>query len=151
MSSAVIITGDKELVNFINDISIKGNAITRDTIRIKAIDTERDYKKNLRDKGNYDEGNLESSIFHQFKDSGKTAEVGSNSIISKFIEFGTRPHKIRIKNKKVLSDGIDIFGTEVNHPGYRGNPALGRSYYKNIGVAGRKLIIALRKGYDKIR
>jgi len=36
------------------------------------------------------------------------------------LEYGTRPHKIRAKNKKVLhwkKDGKDVFAYSVNHPG----------------------------------
>ena len=42
-----------------------------------------------------------------------------------FVNFGTRPHQIRPKNKKALrwaSGNGFIFAKLVNHPGYRGDP-----------------------------
>jgi hypothetical protein len=34
-----------------------------------------------------------------------------------FTDEGTKPHKISVRTKKVLSDGKNFFGTSVNHPG----------------------------------
>lgn len=34
-----------------------------------------------------------------------------------FNDRGTKPHKIRVKNASVLTDGTTFFGKEVNHPG----------------------------------
>jgi len=151
MASSVIITGDKELIKLINDIAVKGDSAIKRVVKQKSIDVERDYKQGLRSNGNYKTGDLEKSIDHVISNNGKTGTIGSDSIISKYIEFGTSPHKIRIKNAKVLSDGVDIFGTEVNHPGYKGNPALRRSYYKNIGINERKIVNALIKEFEKIK
>lgn len=39
-----------------------------------------------------------------------------------FLEFGTKPHIIRVKDKKVLSDGKHFFGKEVMHPGTEPQP-----------------------------
>jgi len=39
-----------------------------------------------------------------------------------YLEFGTRPHEIRVKNAKVLSDGKRIFGKVVQHPGTEPQP-----------------------------
>lgn len=44
-----------------------------------------------------------------------------------FVHWGTRPHKIKPKNKKMLrfpAGGKFAFAREVNHPGYRGDPWL---------------------------
>lgn len=44
-----------------------------------------------------------------------------------FVHWGTKPHKIKPKNKKMLRfpvGGKFAFAREVNHPGYRGDPWL---------------------------
>lgn len=44
-----------------------------------------------------------------------------------FVHWGTRPHKIKPKNKKMLRfpvGGKFAFAREVNHPGYKGDPWL---------------------------
>ena len=40
------------------------------------------------------------------------------------IEFGSMPHIIKVKDKKVLSDGKRIFGKSVKHPGNPAQPFL---------------------------
>ena len=44
-----------------------------------------------------------------------------------FVHWGTKPHKIKPKNKKMLRfpvGGKFAFAREVNHPGYKGDPWL---------------------------
>jgi len=41
---------------------------------------------------------------------------------AEYLEYGTRPHIIRIKNKKVLASKKAIFGKEVKHPGTEAQP-----------------------------
>lgn len=44
-----------------------------------------------------------------------------------FVHWGTKPHKIKPKNKKMLRfpvGGQFAFAREVNHPGYKGDPWL---------------------------
>lgn len=47
---------------------------------------------------------------------------------SRFVEFGTAPHVIEAKNKKVLANKAtgQIFGKRVNHPGTKPNPYMER-------------------------
>ncbi len=48
-----------------------------------------------------------------------------------FVNFGTRPHEIRPKNKRALRwvgpGGAFAFATKVNHPGYVGDPYIVRA------------------------
>lgn len=44
-----------------------------------------------------------------------------------YVSKGTRPHIIRVKNARVLTDGVRFFGTKVNHPGTRPNNYLERA------------------------
>jgi hypothetical protein len=59
--------------------------------------------------------------------------VGTNVEYAAAIELGARPHVIEAKNKKVLSNGKQIFGKRVNHPGFKGDSYL---YWamKNVNV-----------------
>jgi len=59
--------------------------------------------------------------------------VGTNVEYAAAIEFGSRPHVIEAKNKKVLSNGKKFFGKRVNHPGWSGDSFL---YWamKNVDV-----------------
>lgn len=76
-------------------------------------------------------GKLTQSLFNRAIPNGR--EVGHDPTIAPhalFVHFGTRPHKIRPKDKKALRwagpNGF-IFAREVNHPGYRGDPYLNRA------------------------
>lgn len=62
--------------------------------------------------------------------------IQNEHIAAPFFEFGTKPHKIRVKNKEVLATRTEyigggtansgsewtVFGKEVNHPGTRPKP-----------------------------
>jgi len=50
--------------------------------------------------------------------------VYSSSGYGGYIEVGTKPHIITVKNAKVLSDGTSIFGKTVHHPGTNPHPYL---------------------------
>ena len=61
--------------------------------------------------------------------------IAFNAFYSAFVEKGTRPHKIRAKNKKVLRSKAGVFfGKEVNHPGSKAKPFLEPAAKKNIPV-----------------
>jgi hypothetical protein len=52
-----------------------------------------------------------------------------------FVNFGTRPHVIRPKEKKALrwsAGGKFIFAKAVNHPGYAGDPYMVRAADESI-------------------
>ena len=62
-------------------------------------------------------------------DSGRTsnggwAEVSNDVKYVRAVEYGTKPHTIRTKNKKVLASKGEVFGTEVKHPGTKERPML---------------------------
>lgn len=66
-----------------------------------------------------DTGFLKNSIDYSINGDEITFSMAEHGA---YIEFGTPPHVIEIKNKKVLSDGKQFFGTKVNHPGTRPQP-----------------------------
>lgn len=59
--------------------------------------------------------------------------VGTNVEYADIIEFGGRPHWIRAKNAKVLSNGKQMFGTKAWHPGFGGDSFLYWAY-KNVDI-----------------
>jgi HK97 gp10 family phage protein len=64
----------------------------------------------------------------QFTAGSLSASVGAGAPYSAFVEFGTKPHIIRAKNKKVLrfpgAGGGFRFATQVHHPGTKAQPYL---------------------------
>lgn len=46
------------------------------------------------------------------------------------IEYGARPHLIMVKHRKVMSDGVTIYGKVVNHPGNRAYRVMRRALYQ---------------------
>lgn len=74
-------------------------------------------------------GALFQSLFNRSIPKGR--EVGHDldrAPHAVFIQFGTRPHEIRPKDKKALrwvgAGGKFVFAGKVNHPGYRGDAYL---------------------------
>lgn len=67
---------------------------------------------------------LSRSIRYKIKVKGDevTSRIAPRKFTARFFEKGVRPHVIRVKNKKVLSDGENIFGKTVQHPGVRAQP-----------------------------
>jgi HK97 gp10 family phage protein len=73
-------------------------------------------------------GNLRQNI--RMNMTSKTrAEITSHAPYSVYVEFGTRPHDINIKYKKVLANKRtgQIFGKHVHHPGTTANPYMQRA------------------------
>jgi len=65
-----------------------------------------------------------------------SGEVSSNANYSIYVHEGTRPHEIRIRNKRVLANKRtgEFFGKRVMHPGTRANPFMQRALNKSIGA-----------------
>lgn len=74
-------------------------------------------------------GNLRKGLKKKYSKKATGGTVTSNAPHSHLIEFGTKPHKIAVKRKKVLSDG-SILGKEVMHPGSKARPFLQPAYYQ---------------------
>ena len=80
-------------------------------------------KKVLVDRAPNDTGRLEASI--RKKVAGRSggfgwrAEIttGTDEEYPSILDSGSGPHIIRVRRAKVLTDGLNYFGVEVNHPG----------------------------------
>lgn len=98
-----------------------GNDFVNELVRVAPVDT----------------GDLRNSVSYSVN--GNRLDISMNEY-GYYVEFGTRPHEIRAKNKAVLSDGKRIFGKVVQHPGTEANPFIRRTIntklrdivYKNI-------------------
>lgn len=53
--------------------------------------------------------------------------LSANTSYADYVIKGTRPHEIRVRNARVLTDGNTIFGVKVNHPGTQPNNFLARA------------------------
>lgn len=95
-----------------------GKAIERTAFRI-----ERDAKRKAPVNKQGGGGNLRQSISSRM--TGKaSAEIVSKAKYSAYVDQGTRPHIIRVKNARVLANRRTgrIFGRVVKHPGTRKQP-----------------------------
>jgi HK97 gp10 family phage protein len=90
-------------------------------------------KQNLTTNKSVKTGNLRAKLKVD-KDLVKyQARAGTDVNYAAYLEFGTPPHIIRIKTKKVLArytgtskgiEGFEFFGKEVHHPGSKAKPFL---------------------------
>lgn len=90
---------------------------------------------NLKTNKSYQTGRLSSSLQKDIKlnKPAFSGKVGSPLEYASYVEFGTPPHIIEVKTKKVLARytgttggkaGFQIFGKRVNHPGSKAKPYL---------------------------
>ena len=102
------------------------NAIADAVLKVEEL-----AKENLQTNHSVRTGALVSSIHSQFN--GMSGTVGTNIEYAPYVEYGTSPHIITVKEKKVLAtkEGIGggggwvVFGKEVNHPGSAAKPFFG--------------------------
>jgi hypothetical protein len=83
-------------------------------------------------------GNLRRTI-HVARVSAREAVVEASANYAAFVEFGTRPHEIRPRNRKALrwkSGGAYRFARVVQHPGTRAQPYMIPGAEKAISGAG---------------
>lgn len=98
-----------------------GNDFVNELVRVAPVDT----------------GGLRNSIGYEVRGGGVNIKMNDYGY---YIEFGTSPHVITVRDAKVLSDGKSFFGTSVMHPGTSPNPFIRRTInsklrdivYKNI-------------------
>ncbi len=83
-------------------------------------------------------GNLRQSIYSR-RLSLTAAEVGATAKYAAAVNDGSRPHVIRAKNAKVLTNGSKFFGRVVNHPGAKAQPFFTNAVDKNESWINDKL------------
>ena len=78
-----------------------------------------------------DYGQLRASIHYRV--GSDHVAIGTAVEYAPDVEYGTKPHVIRVKTAKVLTNGKDFFGKEVQHPGTRAQPFLRPAIDENRG------------------
>lgn len=105
---------------------------TKIAVNKAAIDIHRAEKKYLTMKTNRGTGKLVNSILLAYVDAN-TRLIEPLAEYAPYIEYGTRPHIIRARNKRVLAAKVKgarrkgvgqytFFGDEVQHPGTSARP-----------------------------
>lgn len=82
-------------------------------------------------------GRLQKSI-KTFKQGKFVGGIIAGASYAPFVEHGTKPHIIKIRTAKTLSDGKSVFGPIVHHPGTKANPFMGRTADKEKNEVKRR-------------
>ena len=108
-------------------------------LKNSAMTIEKNAKSNLTNNGSINTGHLRRSISTKMGDMEATIHT-SNLKYAPMVEFGTRPHIIRAKNKKALYwKGAAHPVKQVNHPGSKAKPYLIPAFEKEIPYFVEKL------------
>lgn len=97
-------------------------------------------------------GTLRQSISSRMQ--GKaSAVVEARAKYSAYVDQGTRPHTIRVINRKVLANRRtgQIFGKVVKHPGTRKQPFFTDAVQVNEGFINNEFLSALNNVLNSIR
>ena len=102
----------------------KNEALVRQTVKNSAFNIQKNAKSNLTKNKSVDTGHLRRGISTDIKGLGATIHT-SNIKYAPGVEYGTKAHIIRAKNKKALYwKGAKHPVKKVNHPGSKAKPYL---------------------------
>ena len=102
----------------------KNEAFVRQTVKNSAFNIQKNAKSNLTKNKSVDTGHLRRGISADIKGLGATIHT-SNIKYAPGVEYGTKAHIIRAKNKKALYwKGAKHPVKKINHPGSRAKPYL---------------------------
>ena len=108
-------------------------------LKNSAMTIQKNAISNLTNNGSVNTGHLRRSISTKIGDMEATIHT-SNLKYAPMVEFGTRPHIIRAKNKKALYwKGATHPVKQVNHPGSKAKPYLIPAFEKEIPYFVEKL------------
>ena len=108
-------------------------------LKNSAMTIQKNAISNLTNNGSVNTGHLRRSISTKMGDMEATIHT-SNLKYAPMVEFGTRPHIIRAKNKKALYwKGATHPVKQVNHPGSKAKPYLIPAFEKEIPYFVEKL------------
>lgn len=83
------------------------------------------YRREIPKRTGHTAGTIQSVI--EPRPGGATGYVGTDDEIAKFLEYGTKPHRIQPRNAKALKFEVGnktVFAKYVNHPGTRAHESL---------------------------
>ena len=102
----------------------KNEALVRQTVKNSAFNIQREAMSNLTKNKSVDTGHLRRGISTDIKGLGATIHT-SNIKYAPGVEYGTKAHIIRAKNKRFLYwEGAKHPIKQVNHPGSKAKPFL---------------------------
>ena len=108
-------------------------------LKNSAMTIQKNAISNLTNNGSVNTGHLRRSISTKIGDMEATIHT-SNLKYAPMVEFGTRPHIIRAKNKKALYwKGATHPVKQVNHPGSKAKPYLIPAFEKEVPYFVEKL------------
>ena len=102
----------------------------REAVGDTADDMKRDILRNIP----YKTGALKNSIEINYNKQGQEVVIQATAKHAPYVEYGTRAHTIRPRNKKVLAfNGASgmCFAKKVNHPGTKARPFMETAFNKN--------------------
>lgn len=102
-------------------------------------------------------GRLRDMITAFVSKDGRRGEVGfrgkkgrQKAFYARFIEFGTKGHRVTATKKQVLSDGSQTYGTAAYIPPLPARPFIGPTWDDAKPYAINKMGEAMRKAVDKV-
>ena len=102
----------------------KNETLVRQTVKNSAFNIQKNAKSNLTKNKSVDTGHLRRGVSTDIRGLGATIHT-SNIKYAPGVEYGTKAHIIRPKNKKVLYwKGAKHPVKKVNHPGSKAKPYL---------------------------
>ena len=102
----------------------KNEALVRQTVKNSAFNIQKNAKSNLTKNKSVDTGHLRRGVSTDIRGLGATIHT-SNIKYAPGVEYGTKAHIIKAKNKKVLYwKGAKHPVKKVNHPGSKAKPYL---------------------------
>ena len=147
MKTEIRLTGHKNLMSWLS----KHGEDTKNDVKKMIFRTGNDIRteamRNLERNGTSKTRKLKQSIQHITVKSGYGGEVFSGLDTSEFIEYGTKPHWIKIKHKKVLANvkTDEIFGKKVFHPGTKPKPFMAPAAHKHLTKLTNDLLALMRE------
>ena len=102
----------------------KNETLVRQTVKNSAFNIQKNAKSNLTKNKSVDTGHLRRGVSTDIRGLGATIHT-SNIKYAPGVEYGTKAHIIKAKNKKVLYwKGAKHPVKKVNHPGSKAKPYL---------------------------
>jgi hypothetical protein len=120
-------------------MTVEGEKVVLGQLRTLDLATQTEARKSIRKSGNRLQrkmrsrmpaktGKARKSVKARYFDQGMRALVGSTWYVARFLEHGTKPHKIKTKRAKALETDLGMFANNVDHPGIPARPWLAPSW-----------------------
>jgi len=145
MEAQIKVTGQNDLMGWVRKHGTEAEKDVKRIILNTGNNIRTDWMQNLAKKVK-STTKSKQSIQMEITKNGYGGAVFSGLDELTFIEYGTRPHTIRIKRKKVLANVKtgDVFGKKVEHPGTQPKPCLTPAAHKHLNKMENDLLALMR-------